>query len=184
MPCSRYSCLGEVQQAAAEIGLVGLAVLVQHMTEDQHLAGAEDVGGHPVEGPPVDAQPQIALGDAGEPADGRPVEGQLVGLQQELLVVVEHVEAALEVGEGHGDGLDPLFLLEILAPLGLDLVHGHPVLLVLLGLQVELLELFVGNLQEFAQFGAAEVHHGRSSSRGEGGRGRRRQDYNPYFRVC
>ncbi len=45
----------------------------------------------------------------GEAADGGAVEGQVVpALDEKLLVVIEHVEAAFEIAEEHGDGLDAL----------------------------------------------------------------------------
>ena len=122
--------LGVFHQASAEIRFVWLAVLAQHGTEDQNLARTEDVRRHPVEGPPVDAQTQIAFGDLGEAADGRAVEGELVGAQQEFLVVIQHVQAAFQIRESDGHGLDALLAIQIIAALFFDLGHGGPVVLV------------------------------------------------------
>ena len=115
-------------QHAAQVAGVRCAVLVDDVAEDQNLAVAEDVGGHPVEGAPVDAEAQIALLLRGEAADGGAVEGEvLVGAEEELLVVIEQMQAAFEVGEEHGDGLDALLIGEILQPFFADLIgrrHG------------------------------------------------------------
>ena len=94
--------VGVVLQHAAQVAGVGRSVLVDHDAEDQHLAVAEHVGRHPVEGAPVDAQAKVALFLRGEAANRRAVEGQvLVGAEQKLLVVVQQVQAAFEVGEQH-----------------------------------------------------------------------------------
>ena len=80
----------------------------------------------PVEGAPVDAEAEIALALSGESANGRAVEGEIVvTLEQELLVVIEHVQAAFKVAEQHGNGLDAFFVLEILQPLFLDYLDGE-----------------------------------------------------------
>jgi hypothetical protein len=80
------------------------------------------------------------------------IERQVVGgLQQELLVVVEHVEAALEVGEADGHRLDALLVRQVLHPLLADLagfLAGHAVGL---GLDVHLLQLLVRDLEKVAK---------------------------------
>ncbi len=103
--------VGESLEHAANVAGVGCAALVDDFAEHQHLAGAEDVGRRPVERGPIDAQAQIAFALCGEAADGGAVEGEVVlALQQELLVVVEHVQPAFEIAEEHGHGLDPLLV--------------------------------------------------------------------------
>ena len=44
-------------------------------------------------------------------------------LSEELLVVIEHVQAAFEVAEQHGHGLDALLVGQVLEALFLDLVQ-------------------------------------------------------------
>ena len=110
---------------AANIGGVRCTTLVDDLAEDQHLARAEDVGRRPVEGAPIDAQPQIAFALGGEAANRRTVEGEIVpALDEKLLVIVEHVQPAFQIAEEHGHGLDPLFVGQILEPLFADLVDG------------------------------------------------------------
>ena len=109
---------------AAHVGGVGLAALVDDFAEHQHLAGAKNVGRRPVEGAPVDAQAQIAFPLRGKAANRGTVEGQVVvALQQKFLVVVEHVQAAFEVAEHDGHGLDALLVGQILQPLFLNFVE-------------------------------------------------------------
>jgi hypothetical protein len=130
---------------AAHVARVGAAVLVDDVAEDHYLAGAEDVGRNPIEGAPVNAQAQIALLLRRKAADRRAVEGQvLIGLEQELLVVVEQVKAAFEVAEQHGDSLDPLLIGQVLQPLLTNLVGRNAIGAVCLGLQVEFFQLLVG----------------------------------------
>jgi hypothetical protein len=58
---------------------------------------------------------QIAFALRGEAADGGAVEGEVVpALDQEFLVVIQHVQAAFQIAEQHGDGLDALFVGQIL----------------------------------------------------------------------
>ena len=89
-----------------------------------------------------------------EAPDGGAVEGQVVGrLEQELLVVVQHVQPAFEVGKADRHRLDPLLVGQILHPLLADLVGIGPGRPLGLGLEVHLLEPVVGDFQEIAQFG-------------------------------
>ena len=107
---------------AANIAGIRRAALVDDFAKDQHFAGAEDIGGRPVECAPVDAEAKIALALRGKSANGRAVEGEIVvALQQELLVVVEHVQPAFEIAEEDGHGLDALFVGEVLEALLLNL---------------------------------------------------------------
>ena len=136
------------------------SALVDDFAEDQHFAGAEHVRRSPVEGGPVDAQPQIALALRGEAANRRAVEGEIVpALDQKLLVVIEHVQPAFEIAEEHGHGLDPLLVGQILQPLFLDLVDGDAVPALLLRLQIQFFQFVVGEGQKIAQF----IRHGWSS---------------------
>jgi len=126
--------------------------LILHFTEDEDLAGAEDVGRQPVEGRPVDGEPQVRLGLTREAADRRAVERQVVErLEQELLVVIEHVQPALEVGEADRDRLDALLVGQVLGARLADRVRRQARHAVGLGGKVHLLELVVWNLQEVAQ---------------------------------
>ena len=77
--------------------------------------------------------------------------------EQELLVVVEHVQAAFEVAEAHGDRLDALLVGQVLHALLAELVGLLAVEALLLGLEVHLLELVVGDLEEVAQAGLVEA---------------------------
>ena len=117
------------------------------------LPAPKTSAGRPVEGAPVHAQPQIALALRREAADRRSVEGQVVpALDQELLVVIQHVQAAFQVAEQDGDRLDALLVRQVLEALLLDLVRGRPLLALLLGLQVQLFQFVIGKSQKIAQF--------------------------------
>ena len=67
-----------------------------------------------------------------------------MALYEELLVVIEHVEAAFEIAEQDGDRLDALLIGEVLEPLLLDLVLGTALHALFLRLQVQLFQ-FVRN---------------------------------------
>jgi len=130
---------------AADIGAVGRAVLIDNLTEDQHLAGAEDIGRCPVEGAPIHIEAKVAFALGGEAADGGAVKSQIVpALDKELLVVIEHVEPAFEVAEQDRDGFDPLLIREITKALLLEGLHGNAVFALFLGGQIELFQLGVG----------------------------------------
>jgi hypothetical protein len=149
--------VGVVLQPGPHVPRVGAAVLVLHQPEHQHLAGAKDIGRHPVEGRPVDDQAQIGFRLHREAADAGTVEGEVVaGLEQELLVVVQHMEAAFQVRETHGHGLDPLLVGQVLHALFTDLIGRYPVEALALGLEIHLLQGVVGDFQEVAQRGE---HH-------------------------
>ena len=98
-------------------------------------------------------QAKIAFALRGEAADRRAVEGQIVpALDEELLVVIEHVEAAFEVAEQDRDRLDALLVREVLEALLLNLVHGHAAQALGLRLQVQIFQFRVGKLQKVLQF--------------------------------
>jgi hypothetical protein len=97
-------------------------------------------------------EPEVGLLLGGEAPDRRSIEGEVVdGLQQELLVVVQHVEPAFEIGEADGDRLQPLLVGQVFDPLLLELVRRDPLHPGLLDLEVQLLELVVGDFEEIAQ---------------------------------
>ena len=144
---------GKRFEHAAHVGGVGLAAFVDDFAEDQDFAGPKDVGRTPVECGPVDAEAKIAFALRGEAANGRAVEGQVVvALQQKFLVVVEHVQAAFEVAEHDGHGLNAPFVGQILQPLFLDFGRRDAVQALLLRLQIHLFEFVVGDRQKVAQF--------------------------------
>ena len=139
-PWSGELLVGEALEHGAQIAGVGTALLVDDFAENQHFAGAEDVGGAPIEGRPIDPQAEIALFLGREAADRRAVEGQVVpALDQELLVIIEHVEAAFEIAEEHRHGFDALFVAQVFEALFLNLMDGNAVHSLFLGLQVHLL---------------------------------------------
>ncbi len=139
-------------QPGAHVGAIRPAVALLHLAEHQHLAGAEYIRRQPVESRPVDLQAQVGLGLLREAADRGAVEGQVVGrLEQEFLVVVEHVQPAFEVGEAHRHCLDALLVGEVLDARLADLVDRLARHALLLGGEVHLLELVVGDLQEIPQ---------------------------------
>src|SRR4029077_13328276 len=114
---------------AANVGGIGRAVLVDYFPEDENFAAAEIVGGGPIEGTPIDTEAEITFALGGETADGRAVEGEVVpGLEEELFVVIKHVEAAFEVAEEDSDGLDALFGGEIFEALFLNFMNGGAIL--------------------------------------------------------
>jgi hypothetical protein len=144
--------LAERPEPRPDVADVGGAVLVLYLAEDQDLARSEHVRGQPVERGPVDGQAQIGLGLAREAPNRRAVERQVVRrVEQELLVVVEHVQPAFEVGEAHRDGFDALLVGQVLEAALAHLaavLAGQPVGL---GLEVHLLELFVRDLEKLTE---------------------------------
>ena len=143
--------VGEALEHPTQIARVGSSVFVDDVAEDQHLAVAEDIGRHPVEGAPVDAQAQIALLLGGEAADRGAVEGEVfVGPENKLLVVVEQVQAAFKVTEEHGHGLDPLLVGQVLQPFLANLVQCNAVSAVGFGFQVLGFQLLIGESEKIA----------------------------------
>jgi hypothetical protein len=140
-------------QNSANIGAVRGAVLIDHLAEDHHLAGAEDIARAPVKGAPIHVQAKIALALRGEPADRRSVEGQIVpALDKKLLVVIEHVEAPFQIAEQDGDRFDALFVRQVPEALLLNLVHGYAALPLRLGSQIQFFQLPVGERQKVLEF--------------------------------
>ena len=66
--------------------------------------------------------------------------------QEKLLVVVEHVQAALQVAEEHRHCLDPLLVLQVLEPFLSNRLDWNAVLPLFLGAQIQLFQLVVGKL--------------------------------------
>ena len=113
-----------------------------------------DVGRQPVERGPVEREAQVGLRLGRKAADRRAVEGQVVvRLEQELLVVVEHVEAPFEVGEAGRHRLDPALVGEVAEPALGDQPRIGPGEPLGLRLEVHLFELVVRDLKEIAQGG-------------------------------
>ena len=134
---------------AADIGAVRRAVFIDDLTEDQHFAGAEDVGRGPIEGTPIHGKTEVALALGGEAANRGTVEGQIVpALDQKLLVVIEHVEAAFEIAKEDRDGLDALLVGQVLEALLLNLVHGRAAEALGFGLQIQLFQFRIGESQK------------------------------------
>src|SRR5438270_10395689 len=144
--------VGITLQDTANVGAIGRAVLVDHVTENKNFAGAERGGSSPVKRGPIQGQAKIALALRGETGNGGAVEGQIVpAFDEEFFVVVEHVEAAFEVAEKNGNGLDALFVGKIFETLFLDFVHRNAIFALLLGLQVHLLEFIVSEREKSSQ---------------------------------
>src|SRR2546422_1845982 len=57
---------GKQLEHRADVGAVSCSTLVDDFAEYQHLAGAEHIGGCPIEGAPIDSQAQIAFALSGE----------------------------------------------------------------------------------------------------------------------
>src|SRR5260370_8241505 len=105
----------EALQKAANVGSVGRAVLVDDISKNKNLASAKDVRRRPVKCVPANTETQVALALRRKAADGRAVNSEVVpALDEELLVVVQHVEATLQVAEQVRDSLDALFAGELL----------------------------------------------------------------------
>ena len=72
-----------------------------------------------------DSQPQVAFPLGREPPNRGAVKRQVVpALDKKLLIVVEHVQTAFQIAEQHGDGLDSLFVGQVLEPVLLNLLQG------------------------------------------------------------
>ena len=138
---------------AANVGTVWRATLIDHIAEHQHLARPENIGWPPIERAPVDAEAKIALPLRGESANRRSVKSEIVpALDQELLVVIQHVQTAFQVAEQHGHGLDSLFLGQVFDALLLNLMDGNTIPALLLRIQIHLFQFVVRNRQEISQF--------------------------------
>ena len=118
-----------------------------------HFAGAENVGRPPVKSAPIDAQPQIALLLRGESANRRPVEGQVVpALDEQLLVVIEHVQAAFQIAEQNGHGFDAFLVREVFQAFFLNLADRNALHALFLGVQVQFFQFAVRQVEKVLQF--------------------------------
>src|SRR5580698_4714976 len=152
--------LGIGLEHAPDIGGIDCSTLVDDFAEDQYFASSEVIGGGPIKGAPVDSQAQVALPLGGKSADRGAVKGEVVpALDQEFLVVVEHVQAAFQVAEENGDGLDAFFVGEVFQPFFLNLVLGHTILPLLFRFHIQRFEFVIREREKIAQF----VRHGSPS---------------------
>ncbi len=136
-------------QNGAKVRGIGASILADDLPEDHHLSPAENVGRPPVEGGPIDSQPQIALFLRREASNRRAVEGHVVPiLDEELLIVIEHVQPAFEVAEQQGHGLDSLLVRQVLEALLLNLVYRNACHPLLLGTQVQFFQFGIGEPQK------------------------------------
>src|SRR5712664_1613845 len=143
----------EALQKAANVGSIGRAVLVDDVTKNKNLASAKDVRRRPVKCVPANTETQVALALRRKTADGRAVKGEVVpALDEELLVVIQHVQATFKVAEQHSHSLDALFVGEILQARFLDLVNRHAILALLLRLQIQLLQFVIREFKKITQF--------------------------------
>src|SRR5580704_218274 len=145
---------GKGFEHAADIGGVDRSALVDDLAEHDYFARSEKVGRNPVKRAPVDPQPQVAFPLSGKSTDRRAVKSQVVpALDDEFLVVVEHVQTAFQVAEKNGDGLDAFLVGEILDPFLPDLVLRNTILPLLFSLQVHFFERFIREREKTAQIG-------------------------------
>src|SRR4029077_13700500 len=136
--------VGVTLQCSTNVSSVRRAALVDDLAKHQDLARAKDISWSPVERAPINPQSQITFALRRKSPDRRPIEREVVPtLDEELLVIVKHVQAAFEIAEKHGDRLDPLFIGQILEPLFLDLVSCDAVPALLLRLQIQFFELVI-----------------------------------------
>src|SRR5579859_4416997 len=136
--------LGKLLEQAADVGGVRLAAFVDDIAKDQDLAGTKNIRRAPVKRAPIHGQAKVAFALSGKAADRRSVKSQVVpALDQELLVVVQHMQPAFKIAEEHGYGLDALLIGQILEPGFLDLVHGNAIFALLLRLQVQVFQFVI-----------------------------------------
>ena len=114
---------------------------------------SKKVGWPKVKRAPVDSQAQVALALCSKAADGRSVKGEVViALDDELLVVVQHVQSAFEVAEQYGDGLNAFLVSQILQPLFLNLVRRNALHALFLGFKVQFFQFWIRQRQEITKF--------------------------------
>src|SRR5438128_6803679 len=53
--------IGVALENSADIGRVRRAILINNVAKDEHLAGAENIGGRPIECAPVHSEPEVTL---------------------------------------------------------------------------------------------------------------------------
>src|SRR5690242_11748309 len=87
-------------QDAPDVSGIRRAILVDDVTEDENLARTKNVRRGPIKRGPIHGQTEITFTLRSEPANRGAVEGEIVpALDEELFVVIEHMEAAFEVAE-------------------------------------------------------------------------------------
>src|SRR5271170_5388519 len=87
-------------QDTADIAAVGRAVLIDNFAENEDFAAAEVVRRTPIKSRPIHTEAKITFTLRGEAADRGAVKGKIVpALDEEFLVVIEHVQTAFEVAE-------------------------------------------------------------------------------------
>ena len=142
---------GELFQNAADVGTIRFATFIDYLAEYEHLAWPKEVGGRPIERTPIQAQTQVALSLRREAADRGTIERKIVpALEQEFLVIVEHVQASFKIAEEHRHCFDSLLVRQVLEPLLLNLIGGNPIRALFLGFQVKLLQFLVGEGEKIA----------------------------------
>src|SRR6185437_5754209 len=115
--------------------------------------GAEKVRWSPVKRAPIDSQPQIALALRREAPNRRAVKCQVVpALDQEFLVVVQHVQAAFQITEKHRNRFDSLLIRQILDSFLLELLHRNAALPLFFGFQIQFFQFTIWNLEKAAKF--------------------------------
>src|SRR5258707_3363850 len=103
--------ISELFEQAADIGGVWLAAFVDDVAEDQDFAGAKNIRRAPIKCTPIHGQAKVAFTLRRKTADGRSVKSEVVpALDQEFLVIVQHVQAAFKVTDENRNGLDALFI--------------------------------------------------------------------------
>jgi len=91
----------------------------------------------------------------GKAANGRPVKREVIpALDEELLVVIEHVQPAFEVAEEDRHGFNPFLVAQVLEALSLNLLRGNACEPFLLGAQIQFFQFAVGEFQVVLQIGA------------------------------
>ena len=126
-------------QKAAYVRRIWRAILIDHLSENQHFAGSEDVGRSPIERSPIYAQAQIALALRCKASNRGSIERQIVpALDQKLLVVIEHVETPFKIAEQHRDSFNTLLVRQIPDAVFLYLLHGNAIAALLFGVKVKL----------------------------------------------
>src|SRR4029077_17469868 len=107
----------------------------------QHLAVPKNIRRAPVESAPVDAQTQVAFALSGKSANLGSIKRQVVpALDQEFLVVVQHVQPAFQVAEKDGHSLNTLLIRKVLDSLFLNPVYGNALQPLLFCLQIQFFE--------------------------------------------
>ncbi len=136
-------------EASAEVRIVRRAVAIEDRREEQHLAGTEHIGRHPADRREIDLKTQVRFVLRREASDRRAVEGEVLErVEEELLVVVEHVQSAFDVREADRHRFH--FLLPLEPRDVFTLEHARrDARRAILGLPVHLFELLVWDLKKF-----------------------------------